>query len=86
VPLDQLSAAFACALLVGLTIFQVALIAGAPLGRMAWGGKHRVLPANLRIGKAVSIGVYALFAYAALAMAGLGSLLVTARLRPSPCG
>ena len=74
--LDQLSAILACALLAGLAVFQVALIAGAPLGRMAWGGQHRVLPANLRIGSAVSIGLYALFAYAALAKAGLAPPLV----------
>jgi hypothetical protein len=76
-PLDQRSAILACVLLAGLTIFQGALIAGAPLGRMAWGGQHRVLPANLRIGSAVSIVVYALFAYAALSKAGLAPALVS---------
>jgi hypothetical protein len=70
-PLYQLSAILACSLLAGLAVFQGALIAGAPLGRLAWGGHHPVLPANLRIGSAVSIGLYALFAYAALAKAGL---------------
>lgn len=76
-PLDQLSAILACALLAGLAVFQGALIVGAPLGRLAWGGQHRVLPANLRIGSAVSIGLYALFAYAALAKAGLVPALIT---------
>jgi hypothetical protein len=76
-PLDQLFATLACALLAGLTIFQGALIAGAPLGRAAWGGQHRVLPAKLRIGSALSIAVYALFAYAALAKAGLVPPLVS---------
>lgn len=75
-PLNQLSATLACALLTGLTIFQVALIAGAPFGRIAWGGKYPVLPANLRIGSAVSIGVYAFFAYAALAKAAVVPHLV----------
>ena len=75
--IDQLFAIFACALLAGLTIFQAALIGGAPLGRMAWGGQHRVLPAKLRIGSALSIAVYALFAYAALAKAGLVLPLVS---------
>jgi hypothetical protein len=76
-PLDQLSAILACALLACLTIFQGALIGGAPLGRMAWGGQHRVLPARLRIGSAISIAVYALFAYAALAKAGTVPPLVS---------
>lgn len=43
-----------------LAIFQVALALGAPLGRFAWGGQHRVLPARLRIGSAASILIYAL--------------------------
>lgn len=70
-PLDQFLALLACAVLAGLTIFQGALIAGAPLGRMAWGGQHRVLPAKLRVGSGMSIGIYALFAYAALAKASV---------------
>jgi hypothetical protein len=43
-----------------LALFQLALIFGAPLGAFAWGGRHRVLPARLRIGSAVSIIVYGL--------------------------
>lgn len=45
-----------------LAVFQLALVFGAPLGRFAWGGQHRVLPTRLRIGSAVSILVYALIA------------------------
>jgi len=45
-----------------LAVFQLLLVAGAPLGRFAWGGQHRVLPTKLRIGSAVSIVLYALFA------------------------
>lgn len=69
--LDQLSALLAGAILAGLAIFQAALIAGAPLGRMAWGGTHTVLPKKLRVASAVSIVLYALFAYTALAKADL---------------
>lgn len=69
--LDQLSALLACAILTGLAIFQAALVAGAPLGRMAWGGGHTVLPKKLRVASAVSIVLYALFAYIALAKAEL---------------
>ena len=75
--LDQLFAILACALLAGLAIFQGALIAGAPLGRMAWGGQHRVLPAKLRIGSALSIALYGIFAYAALAKVSLVPALVS---------
>lgn len=45
-----------------LTIFQCALIAGAPLGHFAWGGQHKVLPVRLRIGSVVSIAIYGLLA------------------------
>jgi hypothetical protein len=73
---DQLLAILACALLALLAVFQGALIAGAPLGHLAWGGQHRVLPAKLRIGSAVSVALYALFAYTALAKADLVPALV----------
>ena len=46
--------------LAALAVFQSALIFGAPLGRFAWGGAHRVLPTRLRVGSAVSIVIYAL--------------------------
>ncbi|MGY1708535.1 hypothetical protein ACI8AC_03400 [Geodermatophilus sp. SYSU D00758] len=58
-----LAAVVATALLVALAALQVALAAGAPLGRLAWGGHHRVLPTRLRIGSAVSVLLYALFAW-----------------------
>lgn len=45
-----------------LAVFQIALALGAPLGRFAWGGQHRVLPAKLRIGSLVSVLIYALIA------------------------
>lgn len=45
-----------------LAVFQLALIFGAPWGRFAWGGQHRVLPARLRIGSAISILLYGLIA------------------------
>lgn len=54
-----------------LAVFQLALALGAPIGRFAWGGQHRVLPTRLRIGSAVSILIYALIATLALDRAGL---------------
>lgn len=49
-----------------LTVFQVTLAAGAPLGRLAWGGQHRVLPTRNRIASLASVAVYALIALVAL--------------------
>ncbi len=46
------------ALLIGYATFQVVLALGAPLGRLAWGGAHRVLPPGFRIASAVAAAVY----------------------------
>lgn len=67
----QTAALAACVLLAGLAVFQVALIAGAPVGRFAWGGQHKVLPAKLKAGSAVSILLYFVFGWLALGHAGL---------------
>jgi hypothetical protein len=45
-----------------LAVLQVALACGAPWGRLAWGGQHRVLPTRLRIGSAVALVLYVAFA------------------------
>lgn len=66
------AALIASALLAALAVFQLALALGAPWGRFAWGGQHeRRLPRGLRIGSAVSIVLYALFAAVLLDRAGL---------------
>lgn len=45
-----------------LTIFQILLIFGVPLGHMAWGGKNEVLPVGFRIASIISIAIYAFIA------------------------
>ena len=57
-----LAAAAFTAVLAALAVFQVALVAGAPLGHFAWGGKDRVLPREKRTGSVVAVVLYALFA------------------------
>jgi len=59
----EAAAVVAYVLLGALAVLQIALAAGAPLGHLAWGGKHRVLPRGLRIASALSVLVYALFAW-----------------------
>lgn len=56
----RLFAVIVTVILVLLAGFQLMLILGAPLGEFAWGGQHRVLPAGLRVGSAVSILIYGL--------------------------
>lgn len=58
-------------LLATLAVFQTALSCGAPWGRFAWGGAHRVLPRRLRIGSALSVVLYAAFALLLLSRAGV---------------
>lgn len=67
------AAVLACLVLGALAVFQGLLVMGAPLGRFAWGGQHRVLPVPLRVGSLVSIVVYALIATVVLARAGIVS-------------
>jgi hypothetical protein len=57
----EAAAIAAIVMLTGLGVFQLSLAAGAPLGRLAWGGKHRTLPTGLRIASAASIALYAGF-------------------------
>jgi hypothetical protein len=57
-----IAVAFSGVVLLGaLAVFQALLIAGAPLGRFAWGGQNAVLTVPLRVGSAVSIALYAVF-------------------------
>ncbi|HWM34118.1 MAG TPA: hypothetical protein VNR36_07750 [Pseudolysinimonas sp.] len=70
----MLAAFLFTALLLLLATFQIALIAGAPLGRFAWGGQHEVLPARLRRGSVLAILIYAGMALIVLDRAGAISI------------
>ncbi|GEL46523.1 hypothetical protein CHO01_16390 [Cellulomonas hominis] len=65
----------ATVVLAALAVLQVLLAAGAPLGRFAWGGSHDVLPARLRLGSAVSVLLYAVFALLLLDRSGVFDVL-----------
>jgi len=58
-------------ILAALGIFQIMLIFGAPIGHFAWGGQHRVLPRNLRIGSLFSIAIYIGIAACILSKSGI---------------
>jgi hypothetical protein len=64
------------ALMVVLTIFQLALVLGAPLGRFAWGGQNDVLPTRLRRGSLFAILLYIGFSVIVLAASGVLSIAV----------
>ncbi len=69
----NLTATVAVVLLGVVSVFQIALALGAPLGNAAWGGRHDgVLPFGLRIASAVvGVLVYPLIGAFVLASAGL---------------
>ena len=69
-------AVIAVVILALLAVFQLALATGAPLGRYAWGGQHRVLPSNLRIGSVISIVIYALIAAVLLKLVPFADIAV----------
>jgi hypothetical protein len=69
--IPQKAAIAAGAILVFLMTFQLLLARGVPLGRAAWGGKHRVLPKKLRWASLAAVGVLGLACWAVLSRAGL---------------
>lgn len=74
------AAVLLCLLLAALAVFQGLLALGAPMGRYAWGGQHRVLPVGLRIGSVVSIAIYALVAAVVAGRADLVPVDLSARV------
>ena len=67
------AAILATVILLALAGFQLALVAGVPLGHFAWGGQQRVLPVILRIFSLFAILMYALIASILLQKAALFS-------------
>lgn len=65
-----------------LALFQALLAAGLPLGRMAWGGAHRVLPGRLRAASLAVVPFALLGAAVAAQAAGLAALLPPVFVRP----
>ena len=60
------------ALLVLVSLFQLALAAGAPWGKLAMGGRYPGrLPAAMRIAAVVQVGIYALMGAVVLSRAGV---------------
>lgn len=59
----------------GLILFQLALIFGAPIGKFAWGGNHRVLPSRLRVASLTSIALYIAFMAFIASKAGLVDII-----------
>ncbi|HEY5846052.1 MAG TPA: hypothetical protein VIT42_04590 [Microlunatus sp.] len=73
--MSVVAAILATVVLAALAVPQILVSAGRPYGRLVWGGQHRMLPAPLRVGSAVSVVIYAGFVVVLHWCAGLiGSL------------
>jgi hypothetical protein len=70
-----------------ITVFELALAAGVPLGHAAWGGAHTHLSTGERIGSAVAVFIWSGAALIVLGRAGLRATRVGANvLRPVTWG
>lgn len=64
-----------------VSLFQIALIAGAPLGEYAFGGQNSgKLPAKFRIGSVITLGIYAGIIGHMLAQLGIFPRMLPAEL------
>jgi hypothetical protein len=68
----RIAAAAAAALMGALATFELALAAGLPWGRAAWGGGHAELGTGLRIASLAAATIYAVAALVVLRRAGYG--------------
>jgi len=57
--------------LTAISLFQISLIMGKPYGEYAWGGRHKVLPKNLRRGSLSSLFIYAFMALVTIEKSGI---------------
>jgi len=69
--LHEIAGVGASVLLGLIAILQALLAIGLPLGRFAWGGRHRVLPAKLRVSSALAIPILGFAGWMALARTGI---------------
>ncbi len=65
------AAILAVILFIGISIIQLLLALGLPLGHLAYGGKYEKLPTNLRIMSLIAIGIFTFASIAVLSRAGI---------------
>lgn len=79
-PLTQISIWIALSGFAGMIVFQSLLVLGVPWGKFAWGGKHRKLPAALRIGSLAAVVIYVFGGLLILEKTGMATFLNMPRL------
>lgn len=80
--MQLIAVSLATLILLFLSIFQIALAAGAPFGRFAWGGEYSILPATQRIASVASVPIYSLAASFLLQKAGFVGLWPAGWIEP----
>lgn len=65
-----------------LSVFQIALAAGAPYGSVAWGGANRILPGQQRIASAAAPLIYTFFASFPLQKTGYAHIWPSGWIEP----
>jgi len=66
-----IAAIIAVVIFAGMSVFQLLLALGLPLGKLAYGGKYEKLPTNMRIMSLVAIGIFAMGSISVLERAGM---------------
>ena len=66
-----IAAIIAVVIFVIISVFQLLLALGLPLGKLAYGGKYEKLPTNMRIMSLVAIGIFALGSISVLERTGI---------------
>ena len=56
--ITSIAAIIVIVLLIGLSIFQLLLVAGKPYGKMAYGGLNEILPTKYRIMSVLAIAIF----------------------------
>ncbi|MBY8987775.1 MAG: hypothetical protein KGD61_04925 [Candidatus Lokiarchaeota archaeon] len=66
-----IAAVIAVVIFAVISVIQLLLALGSPLGKLAYGGKHERLPTNMRIMSIVAIGIFVLASISVLERAGI---------------
>jgi hypothetical protein len=61
----------ALAVFIGLSVMQILIISGRPIGEYAWGGQHRVATPRLRLLAVVAIALYVGFSLLLMSRSGV---------------
>lgn len=66
-----IAAVIAVVIFAVISVIQLLLALGLPLGKLAYGGKYERLPTNMRIMSIVAIGIFVLASISVLERAGI---------------